>query len=166
VRATRIDAAIGPAGALGGAPAPSGGGELTIGVDVARLRVELSGRMYLPASSEGDVAVRTRLVHGRLAPCYGWGVLAGCVVAAIGSVSGEAVGDGVASSRLDGQLYAAGGVGALSRVFVVEDVLFVRAAIDLLFAATRAGFDVGDQRVWTVPIVSAAGAIALGVRLP
>lgn len=165
-RATHLDVAVGGAGALGGAPAPSVGGELTFGVDLARLRVELAGRLFLPASSEGDVAVRTRLVHGRLAPCYGWVVLAGCVVAAVGSVSGEAVGDGVVSSRLAGQLYAAGGVGVLSRVFVVDDLLFARASLDLLFAATRAGFDVGERRVWTAPVVSAAGAVALGVRLP
>jgi hypothetical protein len=122
--------------------------------------------MFFPASSDGDVGIRTRLVHGRLAPCYGWTVLAGCVVAAVGSVSGEAVGEGVASSRLTGQLYAAGGPGLLSRVFVLDDLVFVRASIDLLFAATRAGFDVGDRRVWTVPVVSGAGALALGVRLP
>lgn len=165
-RTTRVDVALGAAGVLGGAPAPSGGPELALGIDVAHLRVEISGRMILPVSSEGDVAVRTRLVHGRLAPCYGWPVLAGCIVAAVGSVSGEAVGEGVASSRLAGQLYAAGGLGALSRFFVVDDLLFVRASIDLLFAATRAGFDVGDRRVWTVPVVSAAGGLALGVRLP
>lgn len=165
-RSTRFDVSLGGAATLGGAPAASGGGELALGLDLARLRVELSGRMYLPASSDGDVGVRTRLVHGRLAPCYGWAVLAGCVVAAVGSVSGEAVGEGVASSRLAGQLYAAGGVGLLSRVFVLDDLLFVRASIDLLFAATRAGFDVGERRVWTVPQASAAGALALGVRLP
>lgn len=161
-----LDVSLGGAGALGGAPAPVAGGELAVGVDLARLRVELSGRMFLPASSEGDVGVRTRLVHGRLAPCYGWVVLAGCVVAAVGSVSGEAVGDGVVSSRLAGQLYAAGGVGVLSRLFVVGDLLFARASLDLLFAATRAGFDVGERRVWTVPVVSAAGALSLGARLP
>ena len=165
-RSFRFDVSLGGAGALGGAPAPSGGGELALGIDLARLRVELSGRMFFPASSDGDVGVRTRLVHGRLAPCYGWTVLAGCLVATVGSVSGEAVGDGVVSSRLEGQLHAAGGVGLLSRVFLVDDVLFVRASVDLLFAATRAGFDVGDRRVWTVPVVSAAGALALGVRLP
>lgn len=165
-RAARFDASLGAVGALGGAPAPSGGGEVLLGVDVNRFRVELSGRMYLPASSDDAVAVRTRLVHGRVAPCYGWDVLSGCVVAAVGSVSGEAVGDGVASSRLDGQLYAATGVSALSRVFVIDDVLFVRASADLLLSITRAGFDVGDRRVWTVPAVSAVGALALGVRVP
>ncbi|MBX3200966.1 MAG: hypothetical protein KF894_22695 [Labilithrix sp.] len=162
----RFDVSLGGAGALGGAPAPIGGAELAVGVDLARLRLELAGRMFLPASSDGDVGVRTRLVHGRLAPCYGWVVLAGCVVAAVGSVSGEAVGDGVVSSRLAGQLYAAGGVGLLSRVFVLGELLFARASLDLLFAATRAGFDVGERRIWTVPLVSAAGAISLGVRLP
>ena len=165
-RTTRFDAAIGAVGALGGAPAPTGGGEIIVGLDVARLRLELSGRFYAPASSDGDVAVRTRLVHGRLAPCYGWVVLAGCVVAAVGSLSGEATGDGVVSSRLAGQLYAATGVGLVSRVFVVEDLLFVRASVDLLLAVTRAGFDVGDRRVWTVPIASAASTISIGVRLP
>jgi hypothetical protein len=165
-RTTRFDASLGVVGALGGAPAASGGGELLLGLDLARARVELSGRMYLPASSEGDVAVRTRLVHGRLAPCYGWVVLSGCVVAAVGSVSAEAIGDGVTSSRLAGQLYAATGVGVLSRVFVVDDLLFVRASVDLLLTVTRAGFDVGDRRVWTVPSVSAASTLALGVRLP
>ena len=165
-RSTRFDASIGAVGALGGAPAASGGGEVLVGVDVTRFRVELSGRMYLPASSEGDVAIRTRLVHGRLAPCYGWVVLSGCVVAAVGSVSAEAVGDGVTSSRLAGQLYAATGVGVLSRLFVVDDLLYVRASVDLLLSVTRAGFDVGDQRVWTVPAFSAASTVALGVRLP
>lgn len=165
-RNTRFDASIGAVGALGGAPAPSAGGEVLLGVDMARLRVELSGRMYLPASSDGDVAVQTRLVHGRLAPCYGWVVLAGCVVAAAGSISGEAIGAGVVSSRLAGQLYAATGVGLLSRVFVVDDLLFVRAAIDVLLAVTQPGFDVGDRRVWTVPFVSAASTIGIGVRLP
>jgi hypothetical protein len=163
---TPFDASLGAAGAVGGAPAPSVGGELVVGLDVKRLRVELGGRMYLPASSDGDVAVRTRLVYGRVAPCYGWEVLSACFVAAVGSVSGEATGDGVASSSLDGQVYAAGGFGALSRIFVVSDRVFLRAAIDILFPVSRVGFDVGDLRVWTVPLVSAASVVGVGVRLP
>ncbi len=165
-RATQLDAALGAAGAVGGAPAPSVGGEIVVGLDASRFRIELAGRLYLPASSDGDVAVRTRLVYGRLAPCYGWEVLSACFVAAVGSVSGEATGERVASSQLGGQVYAAGGIGALSRLFILGDRVFVRAAIDLLFAATRVGFDVGDQRVWTLPVISAAGAIGLGARLP
>ena len=163
---THFDAALGASGAVGGAPAPSVGGEIAVGLDVRRFRVELGARLYLPASSDGDVAVRTRLVYGRVAPCYGWEVLSACFVAAVGSVSGEATGDRIASSRLDGQLFAAGGIGALSRLFIVRDRIFVRAAIDLLFAATRVGFDVGDQRVWTLPVVSAASVVGIGARLP
>jgi len=165
-RTTHVDAALGATGALGGAPAPSVGGEVTVGLDVTRFRVELGGRLYLPASSDGDVAVRTRLVYGRIAPCYGREVLSACFVAAAGSVSGEATGTEIASSRLGGHVYAAGGVGALSRLFLVGDRLFVRASIDILFAATRVGFDVGDRRVWTLPVVSAASVIGLGARLP
>ena len=164
--ATHFDAALGASGAVGGAPAPSVGGEIAVGVDITRFRVELGARLYLPASSDGDGAVRTRLVYGRIAPCYGWEVLSACLVAAVGSVSGEATGDRVASSHLDGQLFAAGGVGALSRLFVVRDRIYLRAAIDLLFAATRVGFDVGDQRVWTLPLVSAASVVGIGARLP
>jgi hypothetical protein len=165
-RTTHVDAALGATGAVGGAPAPSVGGEIVVGLDVTRFRVELAGRLYLPASSDGDVAVRTRLVYGRIAPCYGWEVLSACFVAAVGSVSGEATGARVASSQLDGQVYAAGGVGALSRLFFIGDRLFVRASIDLLFAATRVGFDVGDRRVWTLPVVSAASVVGFGARLP
>lgn len=165
-RTTRFDAAIGAVGSLGGAPAPSAGGELELGVDVGRLRFELGGRAFLPASSEGDVAVRTRLVHARFAPCWGALLLSGCIVAAVGSVSAEAVGARVVASRLEAQLFAAGGVGLLSRAFFVDDLLFVRASVDVLFAATRVGFDVGTARVWTVPVVAGAGALALGVRLP
>ncbi len=160
-----FDAALGGAGALGGAPAPTVGGELALGMQRNRARVELGGRMFLPASSGGEVAVRTRLAYGRLAPCYGWEVLSGCVVAAVGSVSGEAEGGGVASSRRDGGVYAAGGIGALSRVFF-GDVVFVRAAIELLFAFSRVSFDVGNERVWTLPGASGAATIAIGARLP
>jgi hypothetical protein len=35
-----------------------------------------------------------------------------------------------------------------------------------LFSITRTGFDVGDRRVWTVPVFAAAGTLALGARLP
>ncbi len=165
-RTSRIDAAIGGAGTVGGAPAPTVGGEVALGVDVARLRIEVGGRLFFPASSDGDVAVRTRAVYGRLAPCYGLLLASACFVVAVGSVSGEAVGAGVASSRIDAQLYAAGGVGALSRFFVIKDVVFVRASVDLLFSLSRVGFDVGDQRVWTVPMISGAGTLGLGARLP
>ncbi len=165
-RTTHVDAALGGTGAVGGAPAPSVGGELAVGLDVTRFRVELAGRLYLPASSDGDVAVRTRLVYGRIAPCYGWEVLSACFVAAVGSVSGEATGERVASSQLGGQVFGAGGIGALSRLFFLGDRVFVRAAFDLLFAATRVGFDVGERRVWTLPVASAAGVIGLGARLP
>jgi hypothetical protein len=165
-KTARFDVAAGVAGALGGAPSPSAGAELALGLDVGRWTFELGGRGYLPASSEGSVAVRARVVHARFAPCWGAFILSGCFVADVGSVSAEAVGPRVTDSRLEAQLYAAGGLGLLSRVFVVDDLLFVRASIDLLFAATRAGFDVGSARVWTVPVVSAAGALALGVRLP
>jgi hypothetical protein len=165
-RTVRFDVAAGGAGALGAAPAASAGGELGVGIDVARLRLELGGRMFFPTTSSGDVAVRTRLVHGRMAPCWGIPLLAGCVVVDLGSVSGEAVGERVTASRLEAQFYAAAGIGILSRVFLVRDVLFLRGAIDLLSALTRAGFDIGEKRVWTVPVGSAAGTIALGVRLP
>jgi hypothetical protein len=137
-----------------------------IGLDVARFRVEVSARMYLPASSEGDVAVRTRLVHARIAPCYGWVALSGCLVAAVGGISGEGTGERVASPRLEGQLYAATGPGVVSRLVVLGDGIFVRASIDLLFALTRTGFDVGDRRVWTLPPVALATSIGVGARLP
>jgi hypothetical protein len=161
----RIDASVGAAGAIGGSPAPNVGGEAIAGIDHGRLRLELGGRVFLPASSDGDVAVRTRLVYGRLAPCYGLLVISGCAAFAIGSVSGEATGEGVASSRIDGQVYAAGGPGVLSRV-PFGDIVFVRAAIDFLFAFSRVGFDVGDRRVWTLPAVSAAATLGVGARLP
>jgi hypothetical protein len=162
----RFDVSAGGAAALGGAPSPSAGAELAFGLDVGRWTFELGGRAYLPASSGGPVAVRTRLVHSRVAPCWGALLLSGCVVVDVGGVSAEAVGPRVTDSRLEAQFYAAGGLGILSRVFVLDDLLFVRASIDLLFAATRAGFDVGTARIWTVPVVSAAGTVAVGVRLP
>ena len=165
-RETWVDAALGATGAFGAAPAPIVGGEATLGLDVARARVELSGRMFFPASSDGDVGVRTRVVYGRLAPCYGLIVVAACFVGVVGSVSGEAIGERAVASRVESQLYAAGGIGALSRFFVIKELLFVRAAVDLLFAVSRAGFDVGDQRVWTVPAVSVATMIGFGARLP
>lgn len=165
-RTVRIDASIGPTGALGTAPAPAGGGELGVGIDIGKLRVEIGGRAYLPASSDGAVAVRTRTVAGRIAPCHGWTAFSMCAVGIVGSVSGEAVGDGIASSRLEAQPYAAAGLGALSRFFVVDDLLFVRASVDVFLSITRTGFDVGDRRVWTIPAFAAAGTIALGARLP
>jgi len=165
-RSILLDASLGGAGAVGAAPAPSAGGEITIGIARRRARLELGGRLFLPSSSGDDIAVRTRLVYGRLAPCYGWDVLSGCLAFALGSVSGEAVGEGVASSRLDGSLFAAGGVGAVSRIFVVRDIAFVRAAIDVLFPFARVGFDVGEARVWTLPAASFTGAISVGARLP
>jgi len=165
-RTVRLDASIGPTGALGTAPAPAGGGELGIGVDVSRFRIEVAGRAYLPSSSDDAVAVRTSTIVGRVAPCYGWTAFAACAVGTIGTVSGEATGEGVASSKLESQLYAAAGLGVVSRLFVVDDLLFVRANVDALFSITRTGFDVGDRRVWTVPVFAAAGTIALGARLP
>lgn len=165
-RGTLLDFSVGGAGAIGTAPAPSAGGELTIGIARRRARLELGGRLFLPSSSGDDIAVRTRLVYGRLAPCYGWDVLSGCIAIALGSVSGEAVGQGVASSRLDGSLFAAGGVGAVSRIFFVRDIAFVRAAVDVLFPFGRVGFDVGETRVWTLPAASLTGALSVGARLP
>lgn len=165
-RAVRLDASLGPTGALGTAPAPSAGGELGIGVDVSRLRVEVGGRAYLPASSDDAVAVRTRTIVGRLAPCYGWTAFSACAVGVVGSVSGEAVGGGIASSKLEAQPYAAAGLGVLSRFFFVDDLLFVRVSVDALLSITRTGFDVGDRRVWTVPAFAGTGTIALGARLP
>jgi hypothetical protein len=164
-RAVRLDASIGPTGALGTAPAPAGGGELGIGIDISRFRIEVGGRAYLPASSDETVAVRTRTIVGRVAPCYGWTAFSACAIGVIGSISGEAIGD-VASSKLEAQPYAAAGLGVLSRFFVVDDLLFVRASIDAFLSITRTGFDVGDRRVWTVPAFAAAGTLALGARLP
>lgn len=165
-RNVRVDAVIGGAGAIGGAPAPTVGGEVVVGIDAARLRVEVGGRLFLPASSDGDVAVRTRLLYGRIAPCYGLRVISACFIAAVGSLSGEAVGERIASSRIDAQIYAAGGMGVLARFFVIDDVLFIRTSVDVLFSLSRVGFDVGDQRVWTLPFVSGAGSLGIGARLP
>lgn len=165
-RETYLDVGLGGTATLGGAPAPAAGGEALFGLDIARLRFELAGRAYLPAASDGDVAVRTRLVHGRVAACYGWVVASACAAVALGSVSAEATGAGVTEARSEGQLYATSGVGALSRVFVAGDRLFVRASIELTFALARPGFDVGAQRVWTMPAVGGAAALGLGIRLP
>lgn len=165
-RSVRLDASLGPTAAVGTAPAPSAGGELGIGVDVSRLRVEIGGRAYLPASSDGAVAVRTRTMVGRLAPCWGWIEFSACAVGVVGSVSGEAVGEGIASSKLEAQPYAAAGLGILSRVFFIDDLLFVRASVDVLLSITRTGFDVGDRRIWTVPAFAGAATIAVGARLP
>lgn len=165
-RTVRLDASLGPTGALGTAPAFAGGGELGVGIDIARVRVELGGRAYLPASSDEAVAVRTRAIVGRVAPCYGWTAFSVCAVGVAGSLSGEAVGAGTVASRIEAQPYAAAGLGVLSRFFFVDDLLFVRASVDALFTITRAGFDVGDRRVWTVPVLAAAGTLAIGARLP
>jgi hypothetical protein len=110
--------------------------------------------------------VRTRTFVGRVAPCYGWTAFAACAVGILGSISGEATGEGVAASKLEAQPYAAAGLGVLSRWFFVDDLLFVRANVDALFPITRTGFDVGDRRVWTVPVLAAAGTVAIGARLP
>ena len=164
-RTTYVDGAIGAMASVGTAPAPAVGAEIAIGVDVSRLRIELAGRFSLPASSGGDVAVRTRLVHGKIAPCYGWPMLSACLVAAVGSITGEAIGDRIASSSLDGRVYAAAGVGALSRVFLGERV-FLRGSLDALFPFSRVGFDVGDLRVWTLPLASGTVSVGIGARLP
>ncbi len=161
-----VDFALGGGSAFGLAPRPAVAGEIVSGLDVSRLRVEVSGRMTLPASGDGDVAVRTQIVTGRLAPCYGFRVLSPCASLAIGSISGEAIGRGVVAARSAGQLYAGAGAGLVSRVFFAEDRIFVRAAVEVLFALARAGFDVGGQRVWGVPPVSASATVGLGVRLP
>lgn len=165
-RTTFVDASLGATGALGGGPSAIGGGEALVGLDLGRARLELSGRVYLPSSAPDDVGVQTRLVYGRIAPCYGWVVVAACLVGVVGSISGEAVGTQVASSEAAGRLYAAAGAAAVSRIFVVENLLFVRASVDALFSLARAGFDVGDDRVWTVPVLSGAATVGLGVRLP
>ncbi len=166
VRTLRLDGALAGAAGAGLAPASIVGVEAIVGLDAARARLELSGRAWLPASTDDAVAVRTRLVYGRLAPCYGWLVASACAVVAVGSVSGEAIGDAVTGSKSEARLYAATGPALLSRFFFVEDVAFVRASVDLLFSLARAGFDVGERRVWTVPAVAVTGALGVGVRLP
>ena len=110
--------------------------------------------------------MRTRLVYGRIAPCYGWTLLAGCLVVALGSLSGEGTGASIATSRVDGGFYGAGGAGFLSRVFLIENVLFARVSVDVLASFTRSSFDVGGERVWSLPVVGAVMSIGLGARLP
>ena len=161
----RLDLSVSAGTALGLAPSPAVAGELVAALEVARLRVEGGARAILPASSDRAVAVRAQAVVGRLAPCYGWRVLSACGVLAIGSVSGEATGAGTAASRSEGQLYAGAGAGLVSRAFVLEDVVFLRASAELLFALARAGFDVGPERAWTVPRAAGGGPRGGGVGL-
>lgn len=158
------DAALGVLGTVGTAPAVALGVQATVGADFDRLRLELAGRADFPASSAGDV-VRTRLVMGRVAPCYGVPVVSGCLLFAAGSLSGEAIGAGVDRPRIESAFYSAGGVALLSRVFIGEGV-FVRASAEVAVPFSRIGFDVGQQRVWTLSSVSAAGTLGIGVRLP
>ncbi len=162
----RLDFALGAGAGFGVAPSASTTGEITAGFDVARFRVEAGARATLPASSGGDVAVRAQVVSGRVAPCYGWRVLSPCGVLAIGRIEGEATGSGVVAARSSGQLYAGAGVGLVSRLFVAEDLVFVRASVEVLFALARAGFDVGTERVWSVPAAAATATLGIGVRLP
>lgn len=160
----RFDVAIAGAGALGAAPAPVAGADLHAGIGIGHARLELGGRLFAEGTSEGDVAVRTRLAYGRVAPCYGWDVLAGCFVVALGGVSGEATGPGIASSRPSSAFYAGLGAGAVSRFFL-GDIVFVRASLEVLASTSRVGFDVGDQRVWTLPVLSGMASLGLGARL-
>lgn len=161
-----VDFALGGGTAVGLSPSPAAAGEVVTGLDVSRLRIEASGRVTLPASSGGDVAVRTQIVTGRLAPCYGFRVLSPCATLAIGRIEGEAAGTGVVAARSAGQLYAGAGAGLVSRVFFAEERIFARASVDVLFALARAGFDVGAERVWSVPPVSLSATLGVGVRLP
>lgn len=165
-RNVRFDVAAAGTTAVGLAPATAIGAEGTIGVDIARARLELTGRTFFPVSSEGDVAVRTRLVLARVAPCYGRPVFSACILLAVGSLSGEATGARVASSQTDGRLYAAAGAGVLSRIFVYDDLLFVRLSVDVLAALSRTDFDVGTQRVWSLPVASGSASIGIGARIP
>jgi len=160
----RFDVAIAGAGALGAAPAPVAGADLHAGIGIGHARLELGGRLFAEGTSEGGVAVRTRLAYGRVAPCYGWDVLAGCFVVALGGVSGEATGAGIASSRPSSAFYAGLGAGAVSRFFL-GDIVFVRASLEVLASTSRVGFDVGEQRVWTLPALAGTASLGLGARL-
>lgn len=161
----RLDVAMGALASFGVAPSPAAGGEARLGVDRDRFRLELGARGTLPASSDDAIGVRTRLVVGTLAPCYGLLIVSGCLAVNVGAISGEAVGASVARSSLGSAAYAAVGAAAVSRVFF-GDVLFARASIEATFALTRVGFDVGANRAWTVPLAGATGSLGVGARLP
>lgn len=163
----RIDAALGGSLSPWSAPAPAAGVDATLGADfgASRARIELSGRVYLPASSDADVSVRTRLIFARLAPCYGMPLLSGCLALAGGSVSGEAVGARVTNPQPTSAFFAAGGCGIVSRLFVSER-FFARAALEVWFPLARTSFDVGPERAFTLPAALGMGTLGVGARLP
>lgn len=165
-RPLHLDAALGGGGALGLSPAPAAIGMLTIGIAGEHFRLEAGALYQFPTSTEDALSVRSDLLAGHLAPCWGWTYFRPCVVATLGRMHAEGTGASLQNAQRVNTVYAGVGPGVQSELSLLRNVLFVRAAAEVAFAVVRPSFEVGDRRAWQTPALAALLTLSLGAALP
>lgn len=163
----------GVVGALAGAgfgvtPGASFAPRVLIGIESARLAVDIEGRFHLPTEAvAGERAVRASLLLGAIAPCYRVEIVArpalvarACAVLALGRMTGE--GSGVDVALTDATAYAAMGPRGAVEVPVARRVA-LRLSADVLAPLVETRLRLEGANVWSSsPIVMdvALGAVA------
>ncbi|MBX3190466.1 MAG: hypothetical protein KF819_25930 [Labilithrix sp.] len=155
-------ATLAASGWFGAAPAPATG--LTAGVGLRRdwLAVLVEGRFDLPSSREVAAGtVETSLVAGSIAPCFVRGVVFGCAVATLGSLSARARGITFPSSD-DALHFLLGGRAGVA--IPLSGAVEIRAHGDLLYAATPQILRIDGRDVYTLPRLGAGISAGFGVH--
>lgn len=157
-----LDLGLGPALAVGSAPAPALGARLAGGLHRGRLGAFAELRGDLPASREiGRATVRTSVVGGSLGACYEAGVVFGCVVGSVGALS--AAGAGVSEPRTSRAIYGSLGVrvGAELRLTAA---LALRVFVDGAGVLTPHRLSIDGVDVETLSTVTALVGTTIVVR--
>ena len=157
--------AAGPVVAIGTAPGVSLGAALQIGVRWKGFSAAVEGRADLPASaSAGNGArVQSSLIAVSLLPCFHMGVVHGCAVGTLGSLSATAT--DIARSNREQTLFAAAGVrGGVEWWFAAN--LGVQAHADVLAPITRTTLQIDGRDAWTTSPVALGGGISLAAHFP
>ena len=157
--------AAGPVVAIGTAPGVSLGAALQIGVRWKGISAAVEGRADLPASASArnGARVQSSLIAVSLLPCFHVGVVHGCAVGTLGSLSATAT--DIARSNREQTLFAAAGVrGGVEWWFAAN--LGVQAHADVLAPITRTTLQIDGRDAWTTSPVALVGGIALAGHFP
>jgi hypothetical protein len=150
-------------GAVGIAPAPSGGGRLFAGVQWRALTLDLEARADAPATGNGSgvtgIHVQSWLVGGVLVPCAHLDIFYGCALLSVGSLTASSSGGGIPSST-QSAIWTAVGARAGVEIPMVS-ALVLRGWVEGVVALSSEQLVVGQTPVYTYPLVS--GAVGAGV---
>jgi hypothetical protein len=154
-------ASAAPVVSIGVAPSASFGGEAGFGVARDRFSIEAVARaeaMPGPATVASGHRLTASIFSGSILPCARIADLRVCALLRVGEFEGQA--PELATKQPGASLYAALGV-RIGYAFRFADRFALEPSIEAAIPLARTSLDISGASVWTAPVASVGGALAI-----